>query len=89
MTPYRRTERTRALLDELVGQVCRCLAPKAMKQTFCRRCYYRLPVALRNALYREMGHGYEEAYDQAVAFLLRAEKERTGEIRRGRRQHAD
>jgi hypothetical protein len=83
---YRRTERTQALLDELIGQTCRCGSSKAMKQTFCRRCYYALPAALRNALYREMGYGYEQAYDEAVAYLLRSAKERAGEIGKGRRR---
>jgi len=38
-------------------------------QTFCRDCFYALPQALRDALYKRMGHGYEEAYQAACDFL--------------------
>jgi hypothetical protein len=63
------TQHRRKLLDEFEGLECACGAPKVPKQTFCRACYYTLPVRLRRALYRRFLEGYEPAYDEAAAFL--------------------
>ncbi len=57
------------LVSELNGRECRCGHPKKARQTFCRDCYYRLPRAMRQALYDLVGNGYEEAYEQAAGFL--------------------
>ena len=57
------------LVSELKGVTCRCGSMKARSQTFCRKCYFRLPHIFRNALYRKVGEGYEEACDQAVEHL--------------------
>lgn len=59
----------RELIDELLGTVCRCGNPKGARKTFCGACYYRLPPPVRNALYRRIGEGYEDAYAQATALL--------------------
>jgi hypothetical protein len=60
---------TDPLLIELIGKKCRCGAAKGKGKTFCQRCYFSLPQNLREALYRRIGEGYEEAYAQAVAVL--------------------
>jgi hypothetical protein len=86
MSYYTYTDRQRQLLQELIGQACRCGSTKAMRQTFCKHCYYSLPVPLRNALYLPLTGGYERAYDEAAAFLIRRAKERSGEIPKGRRR---
>lgn len=57
------------LIRELNGNRCRCGETKAEGQTFCRRCYYQLPKAMRSALYRRVGAGYEEAYAAAANHL--------------------
>lgn len=57
------------LAAELGGVDCRCKAVKERGQTFCRRCYFRLPKHLQRRLYRRVGNGYEEAYSTAVEFL--------------------
>ena len=57
------------LVKELAGTTCRCGAEKEAHKTLCRGCYYRLPKGLRNALYRLLGEGYEEAYEAAARFL--------------------
>jgi hypothetical protein len=44
------------------------------KQTFCRKCYYRLPQSLRTRLYNRFGEGYEEAYAEAVKRLGNEDK---------------
>lgn len=59
----------RDLIAELIGTQCRCGATKESRQTFCKRCYFRLRKDLQRRLYRRMGHGYEEAYRDAVAFI--------------------
>lgn len=57
------------LLRELDGTACRCGRTKQPRQTFCRGCYYSLPVPTRRALYRRFGKGYEEAYAAAAEHL--------------------
>lgn len=37
--------------------------------TFCNKDYWRLSPGLRTALYRKVGHGYEEAVANAMAYL--------------------
>ena len=57
------------LVRELSGTTCRCGRTKKANQTFCSKCYYALPEAMRLALCRRLGSGYEEAYDEAVREL--------------------
>jgi hypothetical protein len=57
------------LIGELRGKTCRCGKRKASGETFCRDCYFRLPPRMRQALYRGLGNGYEEAYTAAVDCL--------------------
>jgi hypothetical protein len=57
------------LLTELRGSRCRCGVPKMPGRTFCRKCYYALSEAVRKALYKRMGNGYQEAYEVAVRAL--------------------
>lgn len=57
------------IIAELQGTVCRCGRHKRSGETFCSRCYFRLPPPLRSPLYRRVGDGYDEAYSAAVAYL--------------------
>jgi hypothetical protein len=57
------------LRDELEGRRCRCLRKKVAGQTFCKTCYYSLPEPMRQALYKKIMAGYEEAYQAACDFL--------------------
>ena len=59
----------RELIRELGGTTCRCGSRKQSRQTFCRRCYYKLPPPMRQALYNRVGNGYEHAYEQAEEYL--------------------
>lgn len=60
---------TTDLLRELAGRNCQCGRIKKARQTFCQRCYFRLPPAMRHALYDRIGEGYEAAYQRAVDYL--------------------
>lgn len=60
---------TQEILRELAGSVCRCGSEKSRRQTFCRKCYFKLPPSQRNDLYRPIGDGYEEAYGAAIETL--------------------
>lgn len=67
--PWRReamNEEQKRLVAELAGTECRCGETKKAKQTFCRKCFFKLPRDLRNALYQRIGQGYEQAYQAAV-----------------------
>lgn len=57
------------LIDELAGGTCRCGKAKKAMQSFCKRCYFKLPPRLRTNLYERVGRGYEQAYEQAIEHL--------------------
>jgi len=57
------------LLEELRGETCRCGKKKVSMQTLCRKDYMSLPPGMRQALYRRVGAGYEEAYEAACEYL--------------------
>ena len=60
---------TEELILELRGAKCRCGKKKTPRQTFCGGCYFALNRPLRQSLYRLVGEGYEEAYEEAVKVL--------------------
>jgi hypothetical protein len=73
----------RELLNELASLECLCGSPKEPRRTFCRKCYYKLPPRMRQALYHKLHEGYLEARDEAAAFLrgrMLREKERDGRL---------
>lgn len=57
------------LIKELFGSQCRCGSIKRSGETFCKKCYFTLTRDLRSQLYKLMGDGYEESYQEAVKFL--------------------
>jgi hypothetical protein len=57
-------------IDVLFSGSCDiCGHAKAAKTAFCRKCYYSLPADKRQALWQPVGHGFEEAYDDALAWI--------------------
>ena len=63
------TAREGQLVRQLASFECVCTAAKDPRRTFCRKCYYSLPPRMRSALYQRLGQGYEQAVDEAEAFL--------------------
>ena len=53
----------------LASEECLCDRPKKRGKAFCYRCYRELPTAMQRALYRPLGLGFEEAYEEAVLWL--------------------
>lgn len=77
------TAREKQLYAQLASLECFCGNPKEHRRTFCKKCYYRLPPRMRSALYAKLGEGYEQAVDEAEAFLrgrLMREKGRDGKL---------
>ena len=62
----------RECLLALVSKQCHCGSPKASGKSHCRTCYFRLPPQLQKSLYRRLGEGYEEAYNESLEVLRRA-----------------
>ncbi len=63
---------------DFVSTRCRCARPKSRYQSFCKRCYHRLPRAMKSALYQrfgQIGGSYEEAYARAIDYLVESSKE--------------
>lgn len=54
---------------ELQGTTCRCGKPKAAWRSFCRACYFRLPLPTRRGLYTHVRDGYTARYEGAIALL--------------------
>jgi hypothetical protein len=54
---------------ELRGNGCLCGRPKKPRRSFCLRCYRALPADMQRALYRRLTCGYEEAFEEAAAYL--------------------
>ena len=57
-------------IDELLSEECFCGRTKKSKMSLCYTCYKSLPKDKKQALYQRMGDGYEEAYDDAIEWLL-------------------
>jgi hypothetical protein len=55
--------------EGLMSLECLCGREKLKGNSFCLSCYRALPVEMRKALYRSLGHGYEEAYEDSVKWL--------------------
>lgn len=53
----------------LKSDECYCGRWKSKSHAVCRRCYVRLPMSIRAALYKIVGEGFEDAYDFAVQWL--------------------
>ena len=56
-------------LGQLRSEECLCGKEKKPERSFCYRCFPGLPYEMRQALYRQMGDGYEEAYEAAHKYL--------------------
>ena len=55
---------------ELKSEECACGRPKNSGYSFCYRDYKSLPLAMQKALFRQVGNGYEEAYEAAYKWLF-------------------
>lgn len=55
--------------EELRSEECQCGRAKKRGWALCHKCYSSLPHEMQIALYRQIGDGYEEAYEEAVAWL--------------------
>jgi hypothetical protein len=54
---------------ELLSNECACGKSKQPRRSFCWHDFKSLPRDLQKALYRRIGHGYEEAYEEAHKYL--------------------
>ena len=62
----------RELVESLQSEVCpACQGRKWEGKSVCIRCWRRLPAEIRQALYRRVGQGYEEAVGAALEALAR------------------
>jgi hypothetical protein len=65
------------IFRELHSVKCRCGNPKYQKHAFCRACYFKLPAAVRDGLYKPFCEGYQAAYEDAVQILEEKSVENT------------
>ena len=58
------------LLRSLRSTTCpTCTMNKVTRKTLCSCCFYALPPAIQGRLYKKFGHGYEEAFAEAMQKL--------------------
>jgi len=55
--------------DGLQSNECACGHTKKRGQSFCYNCYKALPQDMQGGLYKRIGQGYEEEYEEAVKWL--------------------
>jgi hypothetical protein len=55
---------------ELKSEECACSRAKKSGFSFCYKCYEQLPFDMKKALYRQVGNGYEAAYEAAYKWLF-------------------
>lgn len=48
---------------------CQCGKPKKPRMALCYTCYKELPDHMQKDLYKQLGYGFEEAFDKAVQWL--------------------
>jgi hypothetical protein len=53
-------------VGELESEGCFCGRQKQSGKAFCFKCFRELPFDMRNSLYKQIGNGFEAAYDAAV-----------------------
>jgi hypothetical protein len=67
------TDEKLQILSELKSETCLCGKEKKSHanrhRSFCRDCFYELPVDLRRRLYSKWGAGYVAAYVTAREYL--------------------
>ena len=56
-------------IEVLKGNGCQCGRPKYRGKALCFHCYKLLPRDLQADLYKSIGNGFEEAYEQAISYL--------------------
>ncbi len=61
----------RFYVKELMSDECMCGKPKDPGKSFCWTCWKKLPCNLHRPLYCKILNGYEQAYDDAHAWLTR------------------
>ena len=55
--------------SELESEICQCNKLKGKGKAFCPNCYYKLPINLRDGLFKRFGKNYIEEYEKAHDFL--------------------
>lgn len=53
----------------LISEKCECGQPKVKRQSFCRACYFELPMTMRSNLYKPFSDGYAEIWSEAKDYL--------------------
>lgn len=56
-------------LDILLSIRCQCGSRKNTGKSFCWPCFASLSKPMRQNLYKRIGEGYEQAFDEALARL--------------------
>lgn len=54
---------------KLISLDCPCGRSKQRGMAFCSKCYFKLPLKMRQALYKCIHEGFEAAYEAACEFL--------------------
>lgn len=56
-------------INVLESEECQCGKWKRVKMAFCYSCFKSLPGAMQRDLYRRLGDGFAENYEESAAWL--------------------
>lgn len=56
---------TKFYLDVIKSEECQCGKSKRIGTAFCYLCYSNLPKDMKDDLWKKIGNGFEEAYEEA------------------------
>lgn len=63
------------ILEQFLSDNCpACGAVKEKNTAFCKKCYFALPRAMKAALWKRFGSGFEDAQRAGLAFLRGEER---------------
>lgn len=62
-------EGRRFYIQTLTSNGCRCGRTKQRGRALCAICFFKLPNDIKTSLYKPLGEGFEEAYEEALSFL--------------------
>ena len=62
-------EKRKSIWKVFCGKRCLCGGNKKPGMAFCGPCYFLLPKAMKDELWKRFGEGFEEGYEAAARWL--------------------
>ena len=66
----KKLEDTKFYLQILSSNTCVCESWKQEDKAVCYVCFHKLPDDMQSDLYKRLGNGFEEAYEEVIQWLI-------------------